>query len=410
MAIEITVPRLGWSMEEGTFAGWLKRDGELVRKGDLLFALEGDKATQEIESFDEGILRCLPDGPRAGDVVHVGQLLAHLVSGAESPGFAAPQATALEGEARKGPDSSVETGLPLDRAVRDTDHSRSAVSSSPRARRRAAELGVDWTRLTGSGKGGRVRERDVIAASGAGKPPATAPAPREGVASPRPLSPIRRAIAERMVSSLRTTAPVTLTTTADASNLVNLRDQFRASATGGDATVPSYTELITKLTAIELRSHPEFNARWDEGGIVLLPEIHIAVAVDTDAGLLTPVIRDADRLGLRDLVARSRELIALAREGRLASDRMRGGTFTVTNLGAYGIDAFTPIINPPQCAILGLGRIRTEPVFLDGQFVPRQVITLSLTFDHRIADGGPAARFLQSLGRSIENPASRLIG
>ena len=211
-----------------------------------------------------------------------------------------------------------------------------------------------------------------------------------------------------MVAGRAATAPVTLTTTVDATNLVNLRGQFRA-AEADRGLVPSYTDFVVKLTAVALRDHPLLNARWEGDRIDLAAEAHIGIAVDTEAGLLVPVIRGAGDLGLRRIAERSRDLVARARAGTLAAAEMQGGTFTITNLGAFGIEAFTPIINLPECAILGLGRIAREPVFVGDRVEARERLILSLTFDHRIVDGAPAARFLQDVGRRIENPGPWLL-
>lgn len=531
MPIEILVPRLGWSMDEGTFAEWLRKDGKFVKKGDMLFVLEGDKAAQEIESFDEGTLKLLPCSPKPGDVVLVGQLLGHLllphevgstadqnvptappaaastvtaasvtttsatgvpsspeaskavtvsaavtapnavtvsgagaVSGIADQLFASPSIRRLARELHvdlAGVTGTGPGGRISEEDVRLAASAGSAVSESgmvhatPRARRRAHELGIDWTQLTGSGRAGRIRERDVAAvqggeaASGAPLPsvtqqkpvlinvtaasaPETPPAAISAppvVSDPDPVStasevpvaagakdgaatPVshRRTIAARMIEAHLNTAPVTLVTTVDVTNLVCLREQFRATTASSVQALPSYTDFVIRLAAIALRSHPHVNARWDGSQVQLQDGVHIGVAVDTDAGLVVPVIRDADSLTLRQLAQNSRDLIERARRKRLTAAQMQGGTFTVTNLGALDIDAFTPIINLPQCAILGMGRIRRMPVYQEQQLVPRDQMTLSLTFDHRIIDGAPAARFLQSLSRSIENPAEFLIG
>jgi pyruvate dehydrogenase E2 component (dihydrolipoamide acetyltransferase) len=166
---------------------------------------------------------------------------------------------------------------------------------------------------------------------------------------------------------------------------------------------------VVKLVAAALQQHPLLNSRWDDGRVIPSASVHIGIAMDTDAGLLVPVIRDVPGLGLKQLAARSRDLIERARSGKLLADDMRGGTFTVTNLGAFGVDAFTPIINPPQCAILGVGRIQRQPVVIGESVAIRDRITLSLTFDHRIVDGAPAAQFLQTLTRLIENPGPALV-
>jgi pyruvate dehydrogenase E2 component (dihydrolipoamide acetyltransferase) len=208
-----------------------------------------------------------------------------------------------------------------------------------------------------------------------------------------------------MRHSLSTTAPVTLTTTADMENLIRLRQQYK----GGDETkAPSFTDFLVKLAAPALAAHPRMNSRWENDRIILVKEINIAIAVDTEAGLMAPVIRDVPRLTLQELAAQSHDLVARAKKGELRIKEMEGGTFTVTNLGAFGVDAFTPIIHLPECAILGIGRIRQVPVVVDDKIVARDQVTLSLTFDHRIVDGADAARFLQSLVQFIESPDSAL--
>ena len=394
MAVEITVPRLGWSMEEGVFVAWLKRDGESVKTGEPLFTLEGDKAEQEVEAVDSGILRIPPDGPKEGTTVAVGTVLGYLVQAGELR-------AAVPGEDRGRNARNASGRRPgAVRRQRNGDAAQAAPSrpaASPRARRVAGELGIDWMHLQGSGRTGRIRERDVRAAAPQGQPGGRVV----------PLSPLRKVIAERLVSGLRRTAPVTLTTTADATNLVNLRQQFRVAAAG--EPIPAYTDFLIRLTAIVLEKHPLLNSIW-QGDHLLLPEgVHVGLAVDTDAGLVVPVVRHAQALSLRQLAARTRELIEQGRSRRLTAEQMQGGTFTITNLGAYGIDAFTPIINPPQCAVLGVGRIVREPAVVEGQIVVRDRVVLSLTFDHRVVDGAPAARFLDALRQCVEQPGPWLV-
>jgi pyruvate dehydrogenase E2 component (dihydrolipoamide acetyltransferase) len=214
-----------------------------------------------------------------------------------------------------------------------------------------------------------------------------------------PHTPVRRTIAARMVAGVTQAAPVTLTTKADASRLVAVRSGYQMASA---AVVPSYADLLLKLVSVALRQHPMLQAQWHDDGLFVPEAVDIAVAVDTEAGLLAPVVRGVDRLTIEEIAARTRDLIARARAGTLKADEMRGGTFTVTNLGMFGIDAFTPIIQLPQCAVLGIGRIVREPAVVDDRLVPRDQMTLSLTFDHRVVDGAPAARFLDSLRRSIE--------
>jgi pyruvate dehydrogenase E2 component (dihydrolipoamide acetyltransferase) len=279
--------------------------------------------------------------------------------------------------------------------------------ASPRARRLASNLGIDWKLLIGSGAGGRVRECDVKNASTNLPSPITA----AGKAQRIPISKKRRLIAQRLIASMQLTVPVTLTTKADATNLVNLRNQFKS--TNGTHPIPSFQDIITKLVAEVLKEHMFLAGRWDEDAIVLpgYHELDIGMAVDTEDGLLVPVIRNVAGLNLRDVAAQSKSLVQQAREGKITAAKMQGGVFTITNLGAFGIDSFTPVINYPEAAILGLGAIRKEPVFLDdGQVVAQLQLALSLTFDHRIVDGAPAARFLQALVSAITNPSAFLLG
>ncbi|MFZ4767566.1 MAG: dihydrolipoamide acetyltransferase family protein, partial [Roseimicrobium sp.] len=257
---------------------------------------------------------------------------------------------------------------------------------------------VDLATLAPTGKGGRIRECDVLAAS-------TKPTP----ASMREVSitTMRRTIATRMVNSLNNTAPVTLTCRCDATQLVTLREQLKAA---GASRVPSYTDIIAKISASALITHPLLTARWDRERLLMPEHIHIGIAVDTDAGLLVPVLRDVSTSSLTAIASQSCQLIEVARAGRLIAADMQGGCFTITNLGSFGIEGFTPIINYPETAILGLGAIIREPVALeDGTLTSRQQMTLSLTFDHRILDGAPAARFLQTLRQRIESPVAWLI-
>jgi pyruvate dehydrogenase E2 component (dihydrolipoamide acetyltransferase) len=431
MASEITVPRLGWNMEEGTFIGWLKSDGEHVAAGEPLFSLEGDKATQDVESLEAGILRIPPDGPSDGDKIAVGTLIGYLVAPGEPAPFAVDSArtravddvtVSREGEAPSEPESAMDSAQPsrpLTRSNPARTEPRPPAAKpriSPRARRVASELGVDAVGLRGSGNNGRVVERDIRAAARTTSRPARATSPgQETVPSPDSreifITPMRRTIADRMVQSAQATAGVTLATTVDATNLVNLRHQFKAVAASGagDASSIGITDIIVKLSALALEQHPLLNSRWNGDTIVVSTAINIGVAVDTDHGLLVPVMHDVSSLTLRQLAARSRELFDRARRGTLRAAEMHEGTFTVTNLGPMGIDLFTPLINLPECAILGLGRIQKQVVVDGNQFVARDRMALSLTFDHRIVDGAPAARFLQSLSLLIENPSPWLL-
>jgi pyruvate dehydrogenase E2 component (dihydrolipoamide acetyltransferase) len=391
MPIEITVPRLGWSMEEGTFTGWLKQNGDPVSAGEPLFAMESEKVTLDVESLDSGILYVPLGAPVPGTIVVVGQRLGFLLA----PGEPAPEMlTAGQPTAGSLLESTVSTPGPSDLAKTPTRDGRAPLT--PRARRVAAELGVDTTLLRGSGRGGRIREADVRAA-----PSLVAQA------GAIPITTRRRSIARHMMESRQNTAPVTLTSRADATALVTLRTQWKLEP--GPGPVPSYTDILAKLVAMVLESHPALGGRWEADHIVLPEKAHIGIAVDTPEGLLVPVLRDVAASSLADLARRSRELIEAARARRLRADDLAGGAFSITNLGGFGIDTFTSIINFPETAVLGVGAIRKETVVLEnGEIGAREQMTLSLTFDHRVVDGAPAARFLQALVQLIEVPPPAL--
>ena len=400
MAIEVLVPRLGWTMEEGTFGGWLKNNGDVVKEGEPLFALESEKATQEVEAIESGILRIPDDSPASGAVVEVGDLLGYILQ---------PDEPEPDGGSREVPGATQE--LPGETKERASAESPGAVeetareagsraSISPRARRVARELGVDWETLRGSGRTGRIEERDVRLAAEGTHPAEVSPA---AGGRPVPHSRMRRLIAEHMAASAHSTAAVTLTTEADATELVKLRDELKAEPSPGEA-IPTYTDLIVKLTQVALNKHEALNAHFTEDALVIFDDIHIAIAVETDKGLVAPVLRDVANKDLTAIAKESRSLRDKARSQKLGPNELQGGTFTITNLGTYGIDAFTPIINANQCAILGIGRIRLEAAVHEGRVVPRSRVALSLTFDHRAVDGAPAAEFLGTVRELIEAP------
>lgn len=435
MAIEIVVPRLGWSMEEGIFGQWLKQDGQYVNAGDMLYVLEGEKAAQDIESFDSGILRIPPTAPRPGETVKVGELLGYLVAEGEAAPFETPSQSS-PASASKLPASTESpeqgpTGPAARRRARELAARAAASagmdaaahqpvgsavtsssglerrSSSPRARRVAGELGIDWAAVPGTGRNGRVRERDVRAAASGGS--SVRPSVVAASAELLPHSRVRRAIAARMQAGYREAAPVTLSTKADATNLVSLREQFKAAGGVTDELVPSYGDILAKLAAAALQQHPRMIAQWRPEGLVLATQIDVAFAVDTEHGLFAPVLRDVPRLSLRQVVTESRRLEERANSQQLTAEDLQDATFTLSNLGRYGVDFFTPIVTVPQCAVLGIGRIQREPVVVGDEVVPRQVVTLNLTFDHRIVDGAPAARFLDALRHMLENPSPWLL-
>ena len=458
MAIEIVMPRLGWTMEEGTLAEWLKQDGDPVEVGDIIFTVESDKALNEVEAFDAGILRIPPDSPSIGTIMPVGTLLAYLVQPGEVAPFEMQPEPSREPKGIKAKVAMQPTAVAhLQQTTTDSTprhpRRRSGPTISPRARRIAIELGIDWPSLNGSGRTGRIVERDVraaaqeprtveirvspvarqvaadlgvnleeLAAQMPGKrieradvETAAASAARPTIVSQPvpatnqviPISSVRQVIAKRMTTSIQTTAPVTLTTEVDATELVRLRRQLKNDPMAASQPVPTYNDLLSKLAAQALIEHPALNARLEGEQLVISGSVHIGLAVDTERGLLVPVLRDVQTKSLRQIAQETTALIEQARVGKLSTFELSGGTFTISNLGMYDIDAFTPIINLPECAILGVGRIVPKQVVVDvdtEQMAIRQMMFLSLTFDHRLVDGAPAARFLQRIKQFIEQP------
>ncbi len=462
------MPKLGQTMEEGTIVEWLKREGDPVQRGEVLFTIESDKATLEVESPARGFLRkiLIPVGqtvpvltvvalitrtadedisgygPRVSDsglqVVESGAVgdrpqrvvgEGGVVGGQPRQGegwqtsealgegriFASPRARKLAQE--KGVDLSlVEGSGPNGRIVeRDVAAYLEALPRvTPVARRLAERAGLDLARVTGSGPGGRITKEDVERAlSGVqiAEPAATAVSEPEAL---RPMAGVRAVIARRMIESHQTTAPVTLTTEADATAFVELRERLKTSLAEKLGFNLGYNDLLIKLVARALREFPYMNARLEDAGdgtstIRHLRHVHVALAVDTERGLLVPVIRDADRKGVVEIARELRELVERAREGRALPDELSGSTFTITNLGIQEIDAFTPIINLPETAIMGVGRIKERPAVVGGELCVRWTMWLSLTFDHRLVDGAPAARFLQRIKHLIEEPYLLLV-
>lgn len=384
MAHEVVMPRLGWNMEQGAVTRWLKQTSDWVDAGEILLEVESDKAVQEVEALESGFLRIPPDSPSPGQFVPVGTRLAYLLKeGEELPSQTKAGLVKKQADPEKDKEVTVE-GSPM--RIRPT--------ISPRAARLAKALGVDWQLLKGSGRTGRIVERDIRLAA----PPPTAPV------SASSTSTIRRLTAEKMAASARTTAPVTLTTEVDATELVNLRKQCQQDDV---AFNPSFTTLLARLVAHALTEYSYMNGRFEGETIVQPGSVNLAIAVDTERGLFAPVIQEAQAKSLHQIDEELTSLIDKARTGQLAPEQLQGGTFTLTNLGMYDIDAFTPIINLPECAVLGLGRITPKQVVIDaeqGSVAIRQMMVLSLTFDHRLVDGAPAARFLQRIKRLVEQP------
>ncbi len=445
MATEVLVPPLGQTVDTVTLVTWYKKEGESVSQGEMLFAIETDKATMDVEAPASGVLRRVtarpgdevpvlsaialvtaPDEviaeartlPAAGPVTQTAVPTApdQLTTGQKGNNdgqvriFISPRARRLaevhnisvtELEAT-GPEGAI-----VERDVRAYLETQSTPTITPVARRRAEEAGLDWRKLTGSGAGGRIVSKDITQVLAA--PPAigTEPAAPEILSEVAeadtieiiPLRSIRAVIAERMAQSASATASVTLTAEVDATALVDLRRQLLQ-----DGIEVSYNDLFLSILARALRDHPRLNASIEGEAIKVWRQINIGLATDTERGLLVPVVRDVDRKGLHQLAGETAALVERARAGQCTPAELSGGTFTLTNLGMFGIDTFTPLINLPECAILGVGRIKQQPVMSGNEVIGRHMAWLSLTFDHRLVDGVPAARFLQRVGQLVERP------
>jgi pyruvate dehydrogenase E2 component (dihydrolipoamide acetyltransferase) len=420
MAFEITFPRLGWDMTEGVLSSWLKGEGDLVKSGEMLFAVESDKAVQEVEALDTGYLYLLPGGPRVGDKVAVGTVLGFLVPAEERARFQVPGQPAEVGPAPTAQPVAAPAPAAVGEAAGHGESRPRRKYISPYARKLAEGLGLDWRKVAGSGRAGRIMAKDVQAAAAAAREAAkpatlvfTSSAPLPAAEVRTALTTIRRKIAEHMAYSAHTAAPVTLTTEVDATEMVALRRALKDDVAARGLPVPSYNDLLAKLVAQALMEQPAVNARLEGNEIIQPASVNVAIAVDTDRGLIVPVVRDVQAKALRQIARESAALIEKTRRGTVGYEDLQGATFTITNLGMFGIDAFTPIIDLPQCAILGVGRIVPKQVVVDaeaGRVAIRQRVILSLTFDHRLIDGAQGARFLQRVRQFVESPYLWLVG
>ena len=372
MATDLRLPQLGDIMTEGRLAAWLQADGAAVQAGQPLYELETDKVNFTVEAPAAGLLRQVVP---AGEVVAVGTVVGRLLeSDAEAPPH--PDPPPAGGRETLAPPGGRE------------------ITATPAARRLARELGVD---LAGLGPG-RIREADVLAHHAAA-----------AAADSLPYQGRRRAIGERMLRSRQTTAALTLSTEVPVDAALDLIEELNR-AWSAEGVVVTLTRLIVSACALALRDHPLLNARLVDDRIHLPATVDVGIAVDQETGLVVPVLRGADRLSLEETARALRDLTQRAEAGRLAQDEAAGATFTVTSLAATVVDAFTPILDPPQAAILGVGRVREIAAFEDERVVRQRVTTLSLTFDHRVMDGAPAARFLGRLAEILGRPRVLLDG
>lgn len=415
MITPVILPQLGDTMDQGTISRWYKQEGDAVIKGEPLFQVLTDKANIDVEATASGFLRGVRFGENA--TTGTGTVIAYLTTTLNEKLENTQEQNA---EGHKGNEENrAATQAHIESAPPQPITARKKQFISPRARRVAQEFGVDVAQLTASSKSGRIMEADVqkfLAAQAvvAAPPQTLAPSipslsavPLQSISETIvPVSGVRKIIFDRMSASAREIARVTLTTEADATELVALREQLNAKQ--NDMRF-SFTDLFVLLVARALLKYPYMNATLRDDGLHQHAFVNLGVAADTERGLLVPVIRDAQRKGLAEIFADVRRLSKDARSGKISPDDLRGGTFTITNLGTQEIDAFTPIVNQPEVGILGVGRIAQKPAAYQGQLALRWMVALSLSFDHRVVDGASAGKFLQHVKHCVEAPALILI-
>lgn len=399
MATEIKMPQLGLTMTEGLIGEWLKKVGDEVKKGDALVQITTDKLSSEIESEVDGVLRVII--AKEGDEIPVQGLLAIIGDANEEINVAsdAPKA-----------EVKAEAAVKVESAPQVVEKAKGGrIIASPLAKKVAAKLRVDLSEVSGSGFNGRIVQKDVLAqeqntevAVSQDVPAVKASVPTESGDIIKPLTSMRKVIGKRMTESKHNAPHVTLTTEANVNKTIALRSKLNEK--NSDARL-SYTDILVKMAATALRTVPMMNTSIAGDNIIIHDRINIGVAVALDEGLLVPVVRDADRKGLKAICKDTKDLISKARNNKLTGDELVGGTFTISNLGSYDIDGFTPIINLPECAILGVGRIVRKPIVNENdEIVPASMMTLSLSFDHRVADGALAAQLLKTIKGYLEDP------
>jgi len=371
---KVIMPRMDVDMDSGVVVEWLKSEGEEVREGEPIVKVMSEKVTYEVPSPASGKLyRCVV---KAGEEVPVATVIGVIME---------------EGDTVEELEKAVEEAKA---AVKPAVKEERRVLATPMARRLARQYGIDLTKVVGTGPGGRITKEDVLRLVEEAK----AVGPK--VARVIPLTGYRKSSAERLARSFREAPHASVSTVVDMTEAVRLREELK-----GKGVRVSYTAMVVKAVAKALREHPEVNSTYEDGVVKVWEDVNVCVAVATDEGLTAPVVRQADKLGLRELSDAIDDLAERARAKRLEKRDVEGGTFTVTNLGMYGVETFTPVINPPQAAILAVGRIAKRPMVVGDSLEVRDTAVLTLTFDHRVLDGVPAAEFLSRVKELLEDPS-----
>ncbi|WP_211296101.1 dihydrolipoamide acetyltransferase family protein [Mycobacterium aquaticum] len=392
---EITMPRLSDTMEDGVIIAWHKKIGDRVERGEVLAEIETDKAIMELEAYDAGILEHMLAGE--GDRVPIGVPIAVIGDGSGTAPHSAPPAASTPAAAPKPePASAPAPSAPAVRSNRP--------KASPLARKVADADGVDLATVAGSGPGGRIIRKDVDAAARRDETPAAPSQPANSAADEVPLTTLQRVAAKRLTESKQNAPHFYLTAAVDVTELLAFRKTVNDSLQAGGGPKVSVNDFIVRAVASALRNNPGVNVSF--GGDTLLRHhgVHIGVAVAVDAGLVVPVVRDADRKTVSQIATETKEMAGRARIGKLRADEMSGGTFTISNLGMYGIEQFAAVINPPEAAILAVGAAADELRLIDGEVAARKILRLTLSADHRAIDGATGAIFLRDLTALLQNP------
>ncbi|WP_407708231.1 dihydrolipoamide acetyltransferase family protein [Bacillus altitudinis] len=376
MAVEVVMPKLGMSMKEGTVSVWNKEVGETVNKGESIASINSEKIEMEIESPAEGTI--LDIKVPEGEGVPPGTVICYI------------------GERNE------QVGEKKDRDIQSKPK-KERKKISPVARKMANSANLDIDTLVGTGPGGRITKEDVLHALPERKEK------KQNETVQQPINMMRKTIASRMMESLQTSAQLTITMKADVTKLKNLQQQLNETAIARYETRLTITDFVAKAAILSLLEHPAMNSQYDNGVVETFENVHLGIAAALDNGLAVPVIRDAERLTLIELAKGIKLYGKKAREGKLLHDEIKGSTFTITNLGAYGVEHFTPILNPPEAGILGVGTMYDTPVYREDELCKGTILPLSLTFDHRVLDGAPASAFLSTVKAHLEEPISILL-
>ncbi|MEK4505907.1 dihydrolipoamide acetyltransferase family protein [Bacillus sp. FSL K6-2431] len=381
MAVEVVMPKLGMSMKEGTVSVWNKEVGETVNKGESIASINSEKIEMEIESPAEGTI--LDIKVPEGEGVPPGTVICYIGEGNEQV------------EEKK--DRDIQSKPKKERK-----------KISPVARKMANSANLDIDTLVGTGPGGRITKEDVLHALPERKEKKQEEK-KQNETEHQPINMMRKTIASRMMESLQTSAQLTITMKADVTKLTNLQQQLNETAIARYDTKLTITDFVAKAAILSLLEHPAMNSQYHNGVVETFENVHLGIAAALDNGLAVPVIRHAERLTLIELAKSIKLYGQKAREGKLLHDEIQGSTFTLTNLGAYGVEHFTPILNPPEAGILGVGTMYDTPVYREDELCKGTILPLSLTFDHRVLDGAPASAFLSTVKAHLEEPISILL-